>query len=282
MAVDTRTGEIDLTDRRAAAAGVEAPDEEPMRVGQLYWLGKALVAPVLRFCWRIRTEGLENVPKEGPAIIAANHQAAIDSFFVPSVLPRRITYVGKAEYLDDWKTRKLFPALGMIPIDRSGGSASERALNTAARALERGELFGIYPEGTRSRSGKLHKGHTGAARLALRCNAPIVPVGIIGTREIQPPESPVPKFFRTVILRFGTPIDVEKYLDRADDRLVLRQITDEVMFEIRNLTGLDYDPTYATKPTAQAASSEPEAAVEEPTIPRRSSAELLGAHAKAG
>jgi 1-acyl-sn-glycerol-3-phosphate acyltransferase len=107
--------------------------------------------------------------------------------------PASITYVGKAEYLDDWKTRKLFPAMGMIPIDRSGGSASERALNTAARVLERGELFGIYPEGTRSRTGKLHKGHTGAARLALRCNAPIVPVGLIGTREVQPPDRRLPK-----------------------------------------------------------------------------------------
>jgi 1-acyl-sn-glycerol-3-phosphate acyltransferase len=235
-------------------------------------VAKAVISPVLKFLWRLEVEGLDNVPAEGPAIIAPNHSAAIDSFFVPCCLPRRITYVGKAEYLDDWKTRKLFPAMGMIPLDRSGGSASERALNTAARVLERGELFGIYPEGTRSRTGKLHKGHTGVARLALRCRAPIVPVGIIGSRDVQPPDSSMPKPFRTVTLRFGAPIDPTRYLDRADDRLALRQITDEVMFEIRNLTGLDYDPTYATKGKAPAQAPNGD----HPGVGRRSSAELLG------
>jgi hypothetical protein len=157
---------------------------------------------------------------------------------------------------------------------------SGHALNTAARILERGELFGIYPEGTRSRSGKLHKGHTGVARLALRCDAPIVPVGVVGTREVQPPDTPVPKPFRTVTIRFGPPIDVSKYTDRADDRFVLRQITDEVMFEIRALTGLEYDPTYATKPGA--APTEGEVPAEQSTVERRSSADLLTSHAQAG
>jgi 1-acyl-sn-glycerol-3-phosphate acyltransferase len=277
MTATARSGQIDLTDRTVAADSGSDPHVE---VGQLYTVARAILRPALRFLWRIRTEGLEHVPADGPAIIAPNHSAAIDSFFVPCVLPRRITYVGKAEYLDDWKTRKLFPALGMIPIDRSGGSASERALNTAARILERGELFGIYPEGTRSRSGKLHKGHTGVARLALRCDAPIVPVGVVGTREVQPPDTPVPKPFRTVTIRFGPPIDVSKYTDRADDRFVLRQITDEVMFEIRALTGLEYDPTYATKPGA--APTEGEVPAEQPTIERRSSADLLTSHAQAG
>ena len=282
MTADARPAEIDLTDRSSASRGDAEVVQLHPEVGQLYTVARAILRPSFHFLWRIRHEGLENVPVDGPAIIAPNHSAAIDSFFVPCVLPRRITYVGKAEYMDDWKTRKLFPALGMIPIDRSGGSAAERALNTAARVLDRGELFGIYPEGTRSRTGKLHKGHTGVARLALRCNAPIVPVGVIGTREVQPPDTPLPKFFRTVTIRFGTPIDVSKYRDRADDRLVLRQITDEVMFEIRNLTGLDYDPTYATKPSKSADAASAEPAAEEPTVQRRSSAELLGAHAKAG
>ena len=133
MAAETRHTDIDLTDRSGASDIGSTIGEEPIEVGQLYWVGKALVAPVLRFCWRIRTEGLENVPQDGPAIIAPNHAAAIDSFFVPCVLPRRITYVGKAEYMDDWKTRKLFPALGMIPIDRSGGDASQRAAVLSAR-----------------------------------------------------------------------------------------------------------------------------------------------------
>jgi 1-acyl-sn-glycerol-3-phosphate acyltransferase len=282
MTTDANVAEIDLTDGSGAGRNGPRAVDDHLEVGQLYTVAKAVITPAMRFLWRIRTEGLENVPVDGPAIIAPNHSAAIDSFFVPCVLPRRITYVGKAEYMDDWKTRKLFPAMGMIPIDRSGGSASERALNTAARVLERGELFGIYPEGTRSRSGKLHKGHTGAARLAMRCDAPIVPVGLIGTREVQPPESPMPKVFRTVTIRFGEPIHPSRYQGRADDRLVLRQFIDEVMFEIRNLTGLDYDPTYATKPSKPTDSLTPAPVVEDPGITRRSSAELLGAHAKAG
>jgi 1-acyl-sn-glycerol-3-phosphate acyltransferase len=135
----------------------------------------------------------------------------------------------------------------MIPIDRSGGNASERALNTAARVLEAGEFFGIYPEGTRARDGRLHRGHTGPARLALRTGAPIVPVGIVGTRKIQPPDAKLPRPFKRAQIRFGRPIDVCRYADRADDRLVLRQIIDEVMFEIRSLTGQDYVDEYATK-----------------------------------
>ena len=129
----------------------------------------------------------------------------IDSFFLPLVLPRRITFVGKAEYMDRWKTKHLFPALGMIPIDRSGGSAAERALNTAARVLRRGELFGIYPEGTRSRDGRLHRGHTGPARLALRTGARSSRSGIIGTREIQPPDAKLPRPFKRAAVRFGRP-----------------------------------------------------------------------------
>jgi 1-acyl-sn-glycerol-3-phosphate acyltransferase len=135
----------------------------------------------------------------------------------------------------------------MIPIDRSGGSAAERALNTAARVLEDGQFFGIYPEGTRARDGRLHRGHTGPARLALRTGAPIIPVGIIGTREIQPPEAKVPKPFKRAEIRFGRPIQASRYAGRADDRLVLRQIIDEVMYEIRELTGQEYVDEYATK-----------------------------------
>ena len=281
MSQGTKDHEIDLTDRAVApevppsGAPAEGAATQELKVGQLYTVARAILRPTLRFLWRIRVEGLDNVPAEGPAIIAPNHSAAIDSFFVPCVLPRKITYVGKAEYMDDWKTRKLFPAMGMIPIDRSGGSASERALNTAARILERSELFGIYPEGTRSRTGKLHKGHTGVARLALRCNAPIVPVGLLGTREVQPPDRATPRPFRTITVRFGEPIEVSRYRDRADDRYVLRQITDEVMFEIRNLTGLEYDLTYATKATSPGEEDGKAQHEGEPTIPRRSSAELL-------
>ncbi len=227
--------------------GETAESSAVREVGKLYPLARAVLGPTFRLLWKVEVRGIDHVPSHGGAIFCPNHTSVIDSFFLPLVLPRRITFVGKAEYMDSWKTRRLFPALGMIPIDRSGGSASERALNTAARVLEAGEYFGIYPEGTRARDGRLHRGHTGPARLALRTGVPIVPVGILGTREIQPPEAKVPRPFRRAEIRFGRPIDVERYRERADDRLVLRQIIDEVMFEIRELTGQDYVDEYATK-----------------------------------
>jgi 1-acyl-sn-glycerol-3-phosphate acyltransferase len=216
-------------------------------VGQLYTVARSVLEPTFNFMWDFHIEGSEHVPGEGPAIFCPNHTSVLDSFFLPIALPRRITYVGKAEYMDSWKTKYLFPALGMIPIDRSGGSASERALNAAARVLEAGEYFGIYPEGTRSRDGRLHRGHTGPARLALRTGAPIIPVGIRGSREVMPPDARRPNLFRPVSIRFGRPINVDRYRGRASDRLVLRQIIDEVMFDIRSLSGQEYVDAYATK-----------------------------------
>jgi 1-acyl-sn-glycerol-3-phosphate acyltransferase len=235
--------------------------------GSLQTVARAVLTPPFRFCWKVTTEGLEHVPATGGAILAPNHVSVLDSFFVPLSVGRRMTYVGKAEYLDSWKTRFLFPAMGMIPIDRSGGDASARALDAAASVLEAGELFGIYPEGTRARDGKLHKGHTGVARLAIRTRSPIIPVGIIGSDEVQPPDARFPKPFRRVHIRFGRPISVDKYCDRIDDRLVLRQITDEVMYEIRNLSGQEYVDTYATRSAAQ------ETAPPETAAPRRTAAE---------
>ena len=224
------------------------PAEEPERqYGKLYPVARAVLTPLFRTAWRIHVKGAEHLPADGPAILCPNHTSVIDSFLLPSTLPRRITFVGKAEYLDDWKTKHLFPALGMIPIDRSGGDASKRALDAAAGVLDRGELFGIYPEGTRSRDGRLHRGHTGPARLALRTGAPLVPVGLIGTRAIQPPGARAPRPFRPCEIRIGRPIDVRRYDGRADDRLVLRQLTDELMFEIRELTGQQYVDEYATR-----------------------------------
>ena len=213
---------------------------------------KTAFMPVAKAGWRVTVEGLEHVPANGSAILAPNHISVLDSFVVPMVLPRSIAYVGKAEYMDDWKTKVVFPALGMIPIDRSGGESAQRALDAAAEVLNSGNLFGIYPEGTRSRNGKLHKGHTGVARLALRTGSPIVPVGILGTDLVQPPDTKFPRPFRNVHIRFGKPVDVTRYLERADDRLILRQITDEVMFEVCRLTGQDYVNSYATRPSKSA------------------------------
>jgi 1-acyl-sn-glycerol-3-phosphate acyltransferase len=226
---------------------VTAADTSERQYGQLYPVARAILRPLFAVGWRIHLRGAENLPADGPAILCPNHTSVIDSFLLPAALPRRITFVGKAEYLDDWKTKHLFPALGMIPIDRSGGDSSARALDAAAAVLHRGELFGIYPEGTRSRDGKLHKGHTGPARLALRTGAPLVPVGMRGTRDIQPPGARAPRPFRPCEIRIGRPIDPHFHADNAEDRLVLRRLTDEVMYEVRELSGQEYVDEYATR-----------------------------------
>ena len=234
--------------------------------GKAYPVARAAIRPVMHALWRINVTGLHHVPDEGPAIFCPNHISFFDSLVLPCVLPRRISYVGKAEYMDSWKTKHVFPAIGMIPIDRGGGSASQRALDTAARVLERGEFFGIYPEGTRSRDGRLHRGHTGPARLALRTGAPIIPVGLRGTDRIQPADAALPSPFRSCQVNIGAPIDVSRYRDRVDDRLVLRQLIDEVMYEIRKLSGQEYVDVYANK-RAEPESAPPTPAPEPAAVP---------------
>lgn len=208
---------------------------------------RRLVQPVSKRFWKFELQGFEQLPTTGPAILCSNHVSFLDSAFLMVHMPRNISFVGKSEYMDSWKTRRLFPALGMIPIDRAGGEKSNAALEAAEYVLRRGELFGIFPEGTRSRDGMLYKGHTGAARLALQVGCPIFPVGVVGTREIQPPDAKFPRLGGMVSIRIGRPIAVERYLDRRDDHLILRELIDEVMFEIRSLTGQEYRNVYATK-----------------------------------
>jgi 1-acyl-sn-glycerol-3-phosphate acyltransferase len=249
--------------------------------GWLYPAARRVLSPIFKTLWRVKVSGLENVPASGGAVLCPNHISVLDSFFLPLVLPRPVIFVGKAEYMDDWKTKHLFPALGMIPIDRGGGSAAERALDTAAKVLATGGLFGIYPEGTRSRDGVLHKGHTGPARLALRTGSPLVPVGFRGTREVMPADAKLPKIFLPVEINIGAPISVERYRDRAEDRLVLRQLIDEVMYSIRELSGQEYVDTYATKkaevlPTDTARIPSANGHTDAADAPRRSSADVLG------
>jgi 1-acyl-sn-glycerol-3-phosphate acyltransferase len=208
--------------------------------------GLGAVRQLLHRMWDFEVQGRENVPLDGPAIITPNHLSFCDSLFVPAALPRRMWAIGKGEYMDSWKTKHLFPAMGMIPVDRSGGDAAQAALDTAAKVLEGGHLFMIYPEGTRSRSGNLHKGRTGAARLAIRCNAPIVPVGHHGTVEVQAPDTVVLKPFRKVSVRFGRPMWAHEYGDPEDPR-TLRRFTDAVMYEIAQLSGQKYIDEYAGK-----------------------------------
>ena len=226
--------------------------------GKLQTRFRRVMRPVSTHLWRFHLEGFDRLPAEGPAILAPNHVSFLDSAFLMLHVPRNISYVGKAEYMDSWKTKFLFPAMGMIPIDRSGGNKSQAALDTAERVLRRGELFGIFPEGTRSRDGNLYKGRTGAARLAMTVGCPIFPVGVIGTREIQPPDAKLPKIRRDCTIKIGRPINLDRYRDRTDKHRVLREITDELMFEIRELTGQEYRNVYAgkvaeTEPTADTA-----------------------------
>ncbi len=212
-------------------------------------LSKAMFNGIRRMTnrmWDFTVEGRENIPTDGPALITPNHLSFCDSIFVPAALPRRVWAIGKGEYMDSWKTKHIFPALGMIPINREGGDAAQAALDTAALVLDDGRLFMIYPEGTRSRSENLHKGRTGAARLAIRCNAPIVPVGHEGTLAVQPPDSVMLKRNLPVTVRFGKPMWAHEFGDPADPR-TLRAFTDAVMFEIAQLSGQKYVDRYAHK-----------------------------------
>jgi 1-acyl-sn-glycerol-3-phosphate acyltransferase len=227
-----------------------------------YWVFKALLSPVFFLLWRVRVEGREHVPNRGPAVLAANHQSFCDSFFLPLVLRRRVTYVAKAEYFDRWRTAWFFRAAGQIPINRQGGDASQRALDTARTVLAGGGLLAIYPEGTRAPDPRLHRGHTGAARLGLGCDVPVIPVGILGTRDIQPPGSRVMRPFRTVTIRFGPALELaaprtatgtrtpngSSSADRGgDDPEALRELTDALMGEIARLSGQEYVDDYASR-----------------------------------
>jgi len=223
---------------------------------------RRVARPVAKKLWHFDLEGFERLPAEGPAILCPNHVSFLDSAFLMLHVPRNISFVGKAEYMDSWKTKYIFPAMGMIPIDRSGGDKSQAALDTAERVLRRGEFFGIFPEGTRSRDGFLYKGRTGAARLALKVGCPIFPVGVIGTREIQPPDAKLPKLRQDCTIKIGRPINVTRYRNRGDDHMVLRQITDELMYEIRELTGQEYRNVYAGK----TADAEPTVAAKVATV----------------
>jgi len=209
-----------------------------------YWLTKFLLTPFLRLFYRVRVEGREHIPPRGPAILASNHISFCDSFFLPLVVPRRVRYVAKAEYFDNWKVAWFFKANGHIPVRRGEGADWKRALEAAAGALEAGELFGIYPEGTRSKDGRLYRGHTGVAMLATRTGAPVVPIGFIGTDKAQPVGAKMMRPFKTVTIRIGPPIEFSTDGQPQGQR-ALRAMTDTVMKEIQNLSGQEYTGRYA-------------------------------------
>jgi 1-acyl-sn-glycerol-3-phosphate acyltransferase len=212
-------------------------------------LARLLVTPLYHVLWRVHVEGGEQLPRTGAAIIAANHVSFFDSVVLIMASRRTLSFVGKAEYLDSWKTRRLLPALGMIPVDRSDGRRAVLALKRAAGILRAGRMFAIYPEGRRSRDGRLHGGHSGAAYLSIATGVPIVPTGLVGTDQIQPPGTRVPRPFRSVVVRFGTAIDPATY--PGGHRQRRRLLTDDVMTAIHSLSGQDYSSDHH-EPSRQA------------------------------
>ena len=221
-----------------------------------YWLLKwVFVGPLLKMVFRPHAEGADHVPDEGAAILASNHLSYADWLFMPLTLARRVTFVAKAEYfttpgLKGWFQKKFFSGAGQVPIDRSGASAAEGALNSAKKILGAGGLFGIYPEGTRSHDGKLYRGKTGVARLALEMKVPVIPVAVVGTDVVAPPGKKFGSFTRPVV-RFGAPLDFSRYEGLENDRFILRSITDEIMYEIMRLSGQEYVDMYAAQAKAR-------------------------------
>lgn len=216
-----------------------------------YWLMKNLVVgPLLKSAFRPWVTGLSNIPRSGAAILASNHLSVIDSVFLPLVLERRVSFLAKSEYftgkgLKGWLTRVFMQSTGQLPIDRSGGKASEAALQTGLSVLARGELLGIYPEGTRSPSGKMYRGRTGVARMILEGHVPVIPVAMIDTEKAMPIGRRIPKVHRIGVV-IGEPLDFSRFAGLEGDRFILRSITDEIMYELGRLSGQEYVDVYAT------------------------------------
>ena len=216
----------------------------------LYTIGKLTVGPALRLLWRPRVEGLEHLPRSGGAILASNHLSVADEIFLGAVVPRHIAFWAKAEYFTGtgfrgWLTRTVVEGLGAIRVDRSGGRAALAAFDAAIPVLRSGDLVAIFPEGTRSVDGRLYRGRTGVARLAMAAGVPVVPVGVLGTDKVQPIGARMPRLGAgKITIRFGKPMD---FTGRPTDRSSLRQITDEIMAEIQRLTGQEYVPRYAPR-----------------------------------
>ena len=210
-----------------------------------YWIVKAVLWPLLRLVYRVRITGRDQVPRRGPAVLAANHQSFCDSLFIPLVVRRRVTYLAKAEYFDQKRTAWFFRAVGQIPIHRTGGDASARALATAKEVLEAGGVIALYPEGTRSTDGHVHRGRTGVARLAMECGVPVIPVGVEGTDRVQPRGSRWLRPFLPVRISFGAPMtfDSAGLVDAETGRTSserLRAFTDSLMSEISRLADKPY------------------------------------------
>jgi 1-acyl-sn-glycerol-3-phosphate acyltransferase len=218
----------------------------------LYEVVHAVVPPVAKAVWRPRVLGLENLPASGPVIVASNHLSFADSMVIPFVVPRKVVFLAKKDYFTGTGVkgalvRGWFEGIGMVPVDRDDTKAALASLDTALEVLGRGEAFGIYPEGTRSRDGRIYRGRTGVGHLALTSGAPVVPVGLAGTQHIQPVGTTVPRL-ADVTVRFGEPISFRDRYDGVPLGRARREVTDEVMEAIRALTGQEPAGIYNERP----------------------------------
>jgi 1-acyl-sn-glycerol-3-phosphate acyltransferase len=214
----------------------------------LFQVVHAVVPPVARAVWRPTVEGIEHVPLSGPVVIASNHLSFADSVVIPVVAPRKVVFLAKAEYFTGsgvrgWMSRTWFEGLGMVPVDRGDTRAALDSLDVALNVLRRGDAFGIYPEGTRSRDGRLYRGRTGVAHLALTAGVPVVPVGLLGTPDIQPVGSTLPRLAK-VTVTFGEPLHFHDRYAGVPLGRARREVTDEIMTAIQKLSGQEEAGVY--------------------------------------
>jgi 1-acyl-sn-glycerol-3-phosphate acyltransferase len=215
------------------------------------------IGPIIRLLFRPWTKGLDNIPESGPAILASNHLSFSDSIFLPLAVPRPVVFLAKSDYftgkgIKGKLTAAFFRLTNQLPMDRSGGSASANSLLAGADLLAGGGLLGIYPEGTRSPDGRLYRGKTGVAKLALSTGVPVVPVAMIGTDKVQPIGRRIPNIRRVGTI-IGKPLDFSRYRGLAEDRFVQRAVADEIMYEIMRLSGQEYVDVYASTVKSQQA-----------------------------
>jgi 1-acyl-sn-glycerol-3-phosphate acyltransferase len=216
-----------------------------------YWLMKYIViGPIVKAIFRPWIVGRSNIPATGAAILASNHLSFVDSVFLPLMIDRPVSFLAKSDYftgrgLKGWATRVFMKATGQLPIDRSGGKASEASLNTGLQVLGRGDLLGIYPEGTRSPDGRLYRGRTGIARMALEARVPVVPVVMVDTDTMMPIGRTIPRVVRVGIV-IGEPLDFSRFNGMEGDRYILRSVTDEIMVALQRLGEQQYDDVYAS------------------------------------
>lgn len=215
-----------------------APTETPV----LYRALRAVLPLILRPLLKVRTEGATHVPVRGPCVLASNHLSALDPIVLSLTLDRPVIYLAKMDYLRGWQ-RFFFSQVGVVGVERAGGRPAEAALRTGQAVLQMGWMLAIYPEGTRSPDGRLYRGKTGAVRLALRSDAPLVPVACVGTDDVLPPGAHLPRRRGAVTLRFGPPLDLRPFCD-TEGRYAVRPATDALMAAIRSLSGQAYVDEY--------------------------------------